>query len=100
MRKLIEKLQDALENQSLQAFVEDGYRDKLVLKLMKLDSNFYKDIANSFIDRECEVCNITDTIEYLINIGVSEKDLLTLKFEQASIDLAKENIKSREEQDV
>jgi hypothetical protein len=56
---------------------------------MKLD---YKQLANVLLDFMCEAFDIVEVAEILINQGFSYYEVLTLGFEQETIDQAQERI--------
>jgi hypothetical protein len=56
---------------------------------MKLD---YKQLANVLLDFMCEAFDIVEVAEILISQGFSYDEVLTLGFEQETIDQAQERI--------
>jgi hypothetical protein len=52
----------------------------------------YKQLANTLLDFMCEAFDIVEVVEILISQGFSYDEVLTLGFEQETIDQAQERI--------
>lgn len=48
----------------------------------------YKELADFFIDRECNANGITETIKLLLDYGYTEEELTELKFNKNDIERA------------